>query len=212
MKAVISARPAAHDTTAIDVPWRDVTKAAKTKLRFGVLAVDPTYPLHPPVKRVFEEAVRLIEAAGHEVVQLSPDECRLAHAVQVAWSLFGLDNTASRIVKEAGEPTIPSRTSIVKASEKVSWDFVAKAMEATGLERYAALTVKRTEIADAWRRIWSQHGLDAVISPPAQNTAVEHDGFALPPYTVLQNLLDVSCSACLQGDICQCTELTYPHR
>jgi amidase len=54
------------------------------------------------------------------------------------------------------------------------------------------LTVKRQELSEDWRRLWSELNLDAVIGPPAQNTAVPHDTYGWPPYTCHLNLLDVS--------------------
>ena len=67
-KAIIDAGPATLDSTATDVPWRQVKQRLDSKLRIGVLAEDPSYPLHPPVKRALAEAVRKVEATGHQLV------------------------------------------------------------------------------------------------------------------------------------------------
>ncbi|KAJ6441519.1 fatty-acid amide hydrolase [Purpureocillium lavendulum] len=195
LKTVIDARPRLHDVTAIDVPWRDVSSGFTEgrKLRLGLLAEDPTYPLHPPVRKALDEAVRLLEAAGHQVVRLAADECWTAEAAQVAWQCFSLDDGPSREVAASGEPAIPSRGCIVERLRQVDMGFVADLppKEADGgLQRLAALNVKRLEIEDAWRRVWVERGLDAVVAPSAQNTAVEHDEFGLPPYTMLLNVLD----------------------
>jgi hypothetical protein len=45
-----------------------------------------------------------------------------------------------------------------------------------------------------WRRLWNKYGIDAVLAPAAQHTAVAHDRFLIPAYTTLLNCLDVSIS------------------
>ena len=45
---------------------------------------------------------------------------------------------------------------------------------------------------DEWRKLWVERKLDAVLSPGNQGTAVKHDEYGLPPYTVVWNCLDVS--------------------
>jgi amidase len=62
------------------------------------------------------------------------------------------------------------------------------------LRTFAALNVKREDIAESWNKLWAMHGLDAVMGPGAQNSAVEHDAYNMPPYTVFLNLLDVRSS------------------
>lgn len=161
------------------------------RVRLGVLAEDPTYPLHPPVRKAIADAVRLLQAAGHETVPLSAKECHTAHALQVAVRFFTLDDTAMQIVDAAGEPLIPSVRYILERMGQVDWGFVDGIPE-SGLKRLSALNIKRKGIEDGWRRIGAKHRLDAVVGPSAQNTAVEHDEFGLSPYMLLLNLLDVS--------------------
>ncbi|KAJ9143676.1 Fatty-acid amide hydrolase [Pleurostoma richardsiae] len=190
VKAVIDAQPALYDSTALDIPWRSVEIAPKTKLRFGVLAEDSVFPLHPPVKKALAEAVQRLREQGHEIVQLLPEEGQVAEATKVSWRLFGLDNTASRVVASGGEPPIPSRLAIDSQVESLGWmaDPAYNALD--GLGKLAASNLARAAIIDSWRKVWGQHKIDAVIAPSAQNTAVEHDAYGLPPYTNFVNLLD----------------------
>ncbi|UNI16476.1 Amidase [Purpureocillium takamizusanense] len=195
LKSVIDARPWLHDATAVDVPWRDVSRDfVGRKLRLGLLAEDPVFPLHPPVRKAVAEAVRLLEAAGHEVVRLTVEEGQMATAAQVAWHLFALDDGPARTVAAAGEPPIPSLLCMAERVSGLDMSFVADVPAAAvdgGLKRLAALNVKRHEIEDRWRRVWVERGpLDGVVAPSAQNTAVEHDEYGAPPYTLLLNVLD----------------------
>ncbi|OAR01444.1 hypothetical protein LLEC1_06531 [Akanthomyces lecanii] len=97
MKVVVDSRPWKLDPTAIDVPWRDVKIEAGRKLRIGIMAVDPAFPLHPPIRDAVKEASDKLAAAGLELIQLQPSECLLWEAIQTAFSLFMLDSTGARL-------------------------------------------------------------------------------------------------------------------
>ena len=190
-KAVMDGRPAMHDSTALDVPWRDVSTEPKTKLKLGILAEDPLYPLHPPVKRALVEAARVLEAEGHEMIQLTPKEGRVAEATEVALAYFMLRPDGPDLL--AGEPAVNSVVKTRKLMSELAPDFLKEIDHLTGLNKLAALNVHRQAVMDSWRQdIWVKHQLDAVLCPPAQHTAVPHDAYGLPPYTVFLNTLDVS--------------------
>ncbi|KAI3394262.1 hypothetical protein diail_2965 [Diaporthe ilicicola] len=192
LKSVISTRPALLDSTVLDVPWRNVGPP-KSKLRIGVLAEDPLLPWHPPVKKAVSDIAGLLRAQGHETVSLTAQECLTAASYDVATQLFSLDKTSAEILAKGGEPLVPSLVYIRDAMKEVKWD--RERLPDTrslkdGLERLSFLNVKRYEIQDLWKKTWVGHGLDAVIGPGAQTTAVEHDMYALAPYTCLFSLLD----------------------
>lgn len=194
LKSVINSRPALLDSTVLDVPWRSVG-LPKSKLRFGVLAEDPLLPWHPPVKKAVSDTADLLRAQGHEIVPLTAQECLTAASYDVATQLFGLDKTSAEILAKGGESLVPSLVFIREAMKEVKFDrnFLpdTRAIK-DGLERLSILNVKRYEIQDLWKKTWVTRGLDAVIGPGAQNTAVEHDMYALAPYTCLFSFLDVS--------------------
>ncbi|KAH0595776.1 hypothetical protein MHUMG1_06324 [Metarhizium humberi] len=173
----------------------DIAGQFGRKLRFGLLPEDPTYPLHPPVRRTVAEASRLLQASGHEVVELPSDECRISEALQVAFALFSLDETADGIVKAAGEPPIPSRIRIGQEMGKAPQEFVSDLRNLSELKQLSGLNLKRQELISDWCRLWQKYEIDAVIGPGGRTTAIEHDEFTLPPYTVLMNVLD--CPACI---------------
>lgn len=187
---MLDAQPDRYDSTAISYPWRTV--AIKPKLRFGVLAEDPIYPLHPPVKKALSDAAKLLKSQGHEVVYLRPEEGRIADAYDVSFKLFSLDSTAARVVAEGGEPPIPSWINLLTAFQKIPNKFVPDLSSFSSWQKLSILNGKRAELADSWRRVWVDHQLDAVLSPVARHTAVEHDTWAIFAYSVLINLLDVS--------------------
>jgi hypothetical protein len=53
------------------------------------------------------------------------------------------------------------------------------------------LNVEQRKISAEIHR-WVQEGLDAIVMPVYQRTAVRHDSYGVPVYTVLANLIDVS--------------------
>jgi amidase len=191
---VIDSRPALLDSTVLDVPWRSVGPP-KTKLRFGVLAEDPLLPLHPPVRKAVSDTADLLRSQGHEIVPLTAQECLTAASYDVATQLFGLDKTSAEILAKGGEPLVPSLVFIRDAMKEVKFDrdFLPDTRTIKDpLQRLSLLNVKRYEIQDLWKKMWVARGLDAVIGPGAQTTAVEHDMYALAPYTCLFSFLDVS--------------------
>jgi amidase len=187
-------KPALYDATALDVPWRDleVTPSAP-KLRLGLLGEDSAFPLHPPVERALAQAVSALEAKGHQVVPISPARAQVANALALAFAYFGLDDTPPRHLAASGEPIVPSVVQAMEAFGAFKSNFLADCEGLEGIPKVAALNVKRESIADEWRKVWREERLDGVIGPASQNTAVAHDTYGLPPYTLLLNVLDVSC-------------------
>ncbi|UPK92687.1 hypothetical protein LCI18_003622 [Fusarium solani-melongenae] len=189
-KAVIDSRPADLDSTAIDVPWRNIPAFEGKRLRLGVLPEDPSYPLHPPVRNAISQAVAKLRAEGHILVDLDPQECLIDGINDVAWGFFAFDNTASRIVTDAGEPVIPSRQRIADELKRLKSDYLPDLTGLSDLDKLATLNIKKAAAVEGWRRIWQSHRLDAVIGPSAQNTAVQHDLYGVPPYTCFLNVLN----------------------
>lgn len=85
MKAVLSAEPWMLDPKVVPIPWRDdiYNDTLNRKLVIGVLRDDGVVRVHPPIKRVLDEAVQKLEAAGHEIIEWIPDGHAVAIAVMV---------------------------------------------------------------------------------------------------------------------------------
>lgn len=193
-KAIIDAVPARYDATTLDVPWRTIESSSQ-KLIIGVVPEDPTYPLHPPVKRAMEEAICKIEAAGHTIVRLTADECRIPDTQVVALHMFGLDpKTSLQNINSSGEPVIPSYAKGYKMVSPTP-GFLPDLSKLEPLEKLAFLNVKRLELQNIWRKLLLDKKVDVCISPSSQGGPVPHDTFGWPPYTCLFNFLDVSQSS-----------------
>ena len=191
-KSIFNAHPALYDSTVLDIPWREVP--TKPILRIGIVPENPTFPLHPPVRRVLAEAVRVLEAQGHTLVPLDVEECQVMLANEIAWNIFSLDHGALGHIQSAGEPPVPSLVHVGKVLEKLKTSVKLSLPDLSELDRMgklAYLNTRRAELREIYRKMWVRHDLDICIAPSAQNTAVAHDMFAIAPYTTFLNCLDV---------------------
>ncbi|KAL2812291.1 fatty-acid amide hydrolase [Aspergillus granulosus] len=192
-RAVLGAnpRPALYDPDVLDIPWRNIGPL-NPRLRLGFLLEDPAFPLHPPVRATRQAAASCLKEAGHEIIPLSAEECHIAYALEVVWKLFSFDDSdaASEVVAQGGEPPIASRAVVATLAERLGSRYVPGFKDMTPIERLSTLNMERVKINAAWHALWKKHDLDAVICPPAPNTAVEHDKHGLTAYTSFMNLLD----------------------
>jgi amidase len=185
--SIISAAPWKYDSAAHAVPWQDVGKLIGS-FRIGVLAEDPKWPLHPPVRRAIHEAVKLLKNAGHTIVQLPQNASTAAQTgLDLSLEYFSLDdsNTSLRYIQEGDEPAI-------NALKVLGLDKPQPNQRKYTIPDLAALDLRRLDYGNTWRQQFTDLELDIVIAPGAQNTAVPHDTYGLFPYTVMWNLLDVS--------------------
>ncbi|KAH8671980.1 general amidase GmdB [Tricladium varicosporioides] len=184
LSTIINSKPWLQDSTTHAVPWRPTTDLSKkSKLTIGVLADDPAFPLHPPVRRAIKNAVEKLEAAGHKVVHLKYSEPTSTNLGQrFAMESFSIDPAATSIghLDASGEPWIKSLVMTLSGPPPKKY----------GLLEWAALSRERSAYQEAWREHFLTEGLDVVIGPGAQYTAVPHDNFGSPPFTVMWNWLD----------------------
>ncbi|KAL4926283.1 general amidase GmdB [Aspergillus undulatus] len=186
MSNVLNADPWRYDAKAVAVPWNRQIESP-TLLTIGVLAEDPHFPLHPPVRRALETAVEVLRKKGHRIIRLSNDQCRdTARAARLAFEYFlygpRLDN-----ITPSGEPVITSVAQFPSPSQSGPF-LLSKDLDV--FEKIEILSVARKKYSNAWRKAIVENKLDAIFAPGAQNTAVPHDTYGMPPYTAIWNLLD----------------------
>jgi amidase len=196
MKTVIGARPSRYDSTVLNVPWDHSFVGTVSRPRIGVLAEDPSYPFQPPVRRALEDATRKLKESGiFDLVHLTADEGKVAEAVELGMRFFTAGPKPEDQFATSGEPRVPS---VLKAGAAMAtWKDMPPKLypeldELSGVERVVGLNVRRRALCEHWRQLWVQRGIDAVICPPAQHTALLHDEYVMPPYTLFLNTLDVS--------------------
>jgi amidase len=177
------------DETAMYAPWRSVSpsisEVAGKKLRIGFVTESNKFPLHPSVLRTFKDAISKLEIAGHIVVNMEqhlPSQF-LDKAVTTAYYLFSMDPTNYILsqLKVSGEPPIPSISNTSRPELKHYQPTVDDAFR---------VNLERREVCNQFKNAWVKEGLDVLIMPVYQGTAVGHDTYGPAFYTLLANLVD----------------------
>lgn len=182
-----------YDHTAVSVPWHITPKVPVERngsLIIGVLSEDKHFPLHPPVKRAVDRAVDILTRAGHKIVQIDnqKEELSVAYAARLAFQYFAYGPHNDHI-GSSGEPPVGS---VAKAPTPLFSGPLPVDQDLDPFQKIEQLHLARQKVNAAWRQTWVDNKLDVVLAPGAQNTAVAHDTFAWPVYTVLWNVVDVS--------------------
>lgn len=191
MRVITDMRPWKYDATVHDVPWRRQETTGQKVLTIGVLPEDETYRLQPPVRRALDSAVEALARAGHKIVYLPRDDSRsVALGAVLGFYCFGLGGPPlDNLEEEFKEPLIPSVKRGVHPFGSASFSIPQDLDFPQLLDR---ITGARSEYSDSWKRTWITHDLDVIIGPGAQHTAVPHDTYGNPVYTLVWNVLDVS--------------------
>ncbi|KAL2801887.1 amidase signature domain-containing protein [Aspergillus granulosus] len=189
-KSVIQCEPWKRDTTALAIPWRDVSR--KERLRIGLFKGDSRYPLTPPVIRALESAALTLEEAGHEVIELA-NIPSLEDGLQIAARYFLLDNkqTLTEHISAGGEQPIKalayaSPVAIVGSDERISNN--------PTIDDVFDCNAARSDYHNKMVAVWNRHDLDVVICPGGRAPAPPHDEHGVPVYTVVWNLVNFPAS------------------
>ncbi|OCK75449.1 amidase [Lepidopterella palustris CBS 459.81] len=186
MKTVIDSEPWNFDEGAIAVPWRTIAPIAR-RLKFAIIEKDPKFPLHPPIQRAMHHAMDALAKAGHHMTVL--DDMMIYDSAVLAWKFFLLDpkKTPVGFINASGEPWVPSIETCT-FPELADWK--------PTLDDLFDMNVQRRRIMKRYHDLMVRFEFDAILMPAYQATAVPHDTYGVPIYTVLANLLDYP-AACL---------------
>lgn len=173
-----------RDESALNVPWRSVQPVSKL-LRFGLIRGCKQRPLHPPIARALHNAATALKERGHEIVLLDDKIPDIYESAILAFKYFMLDpqSTPMKFIKASGEPPIPSMAGS-NFKDLQGWQ--------PTLDALWDMNVEKAKICHAWRKLLVDEKLNAVLCCGYQATAVPHDTYGIPVYTVLENLLNVS--------------------
>ncbi|KAF2471273.1 amidase signature enzyme [Lindgomyces ingoldianus] len=183
MKTTIDSEPWDFDENTLNVPWRRV-EPFKRPLRFGLIKGHPKRPLHPTIARTLHSAATLLKNAGHSMFLMDEKIPDLWDNALLTWKYFLLDpkRTPVQYVNASGEPWVPS-IKTTAFPELVGWQ--------ASLDDLWDMNVARAKVLKAYHDLVVENKLDAILMPGYQATAVPHDTFGVPIYTMLQNLLNV---------------------
>ena len=194
MKSIVGAGEAwKYDHTVISAPWYDhpfATEGRDGSLRVGILCEDESFPLHPPVQRTLNHAVEALNRVGHSIVYIdnkNKEELSVAYANRLAFQYVSYGPHQDHIAA-SGEPLVNSVAKFASPMFSGPWP-VDQELET--FQKIQELHMARQKVSDAWRQKWVDLGLDVILAPGSQCTAVAYDTYGWPPYTMLWNLLDV---------------------
>ncbi|KAG5967747.1 hypothetical protein E4U58_002118 [Claviceps cyperi] len=186
VKAIWDAKPNRYDASAHAGPWQKSQHHTRP-LTIGLVPEDEHFPLHPPVRRAMNSAVKALTAAGHKLVPLSNSTDRsISYGNRLAFQYFTYAPQVNYLTA-SGEPPV---TSVSHGYHPMFTGAFPVSQELEPLEKINAMQLAMHKYQDAWRQAWVDNNIDVFLAPVAQNTAVAHDTYGWPPYTLLWNLLD----------------------
>jgi amidase len=182
MKTVIDSEPWDLDENTLNIPWR-VVESYKRPLRLGLITEHAERPLHPSMLRCMKSAAKALTDAGNSIIPLDGLIPDMWDAAILAWKYFLLDpqKTPVSFINDAGEPWVASISTCLFDELK---DY-----EPT-LDQTFEMNMARAKVVHVYHNLMVQNQLDGFIMPAYQATAVPHDTYGIPIYTVLPNLIN----------------------
>ncbi|KAJ4152102.1 hypothetical protein NW765_017611 [Fusarium oxysporum] len=188
METVTELQPWKYDASAVSIPWRSLDYEHKI-LTIGILPEDEEYILHPPIRRILAKAVCILEKAGHKLVRLPVDPHRsVSLGARIGYQFFGIASPdPEALAQSMGEPFVAS---VARGMHPFSGGDFTVSPEMDIPTQFHKLNEARGAYGEVWKEAWREYELDVVIAPGAVGTAVPHDTYGLPVYTVMWNVLD----------------------
>ncbi|GAP89722.2 putative fatty-acid amide hydrolase [Rosellinia necatrix] len=178
-KAVVDSEPWHADPRCLPIPWRAAAAAAAlpSKLKVAILWHDGVVLPTPPVTRALRHAADRLTAAGHDVVDWSPED-QLCGA-KLLGRMFVADGgrSVARELEKTGEPLRPEMAAY------------GESREIGGLE-YWQLHLERQAFQKRYLDRWKTAGIDAILAPVTPFSGVENGKFKHVGYTGVYNVLD----------------------
>ncbi|KAL4890636.1 amidase signature domain-containing protein [Aspergillus ambiguus] len=181
LKVVFNSHPDDLDDAALGIAWRE--PPSQSSLTIGLLPEDPVRPLHPCMQRTLDTASRMLQAAGHRIVDLSGKTPSIFAAHDTSFRFFNMDPDKTQVtnIMRGAEPWVPSLRTTYNPE---------------GTDPEPTL-------------IFLENQLDVILAPGYQSTAVPHDTYGAPMYTVLANLVDYPASILPFGQANEVSDAPY---
>ncbi|KAJ9494584.1 hypothetical protein H2202_010016 [Exophiala xenobiotica] len=160
MQTIMSHEPWKVDVNCLHIPWRGLKAPKEGNLGIGVVEDDGMLTATSPMRRALSEAREKLEKAGMELVDIKLPN--VARDIGTAWTSYSLEGckTVLDYIAAADEPLVES----VKRIGLV-W------MPAKSLHDLFAWNVARENAETAYRNLWLENKLDAILTPLAPYTA-----------------------------------------
>lgn len=228
-QALIEMKPWQYDTTVHPIEWRKHEQEAvkQKKLRVGIFRTDGVVPPTPAIARAVEETAKALEAAGHELVDVTPPEnASTLYGLNIAAQLLNSDGCATFMSHfMTGERNDPGAAQLnyfanlwkpirylyylyvryIKRDSVYAYllkDFGPK----TSVDQWK-LVAQREKYRATWHEWWNkpEQSFDFILSPVNATPALPHgamkEGVSSCGYTFLWNLLDYTAGVLPVGKV-----------
>ncbi|KAF7339259.1 hypothetical protein MSAN_02139400 [Mycena sanguinolenta] len=186
-KAVISKEPWQMDPMTIRKRWSEeeynlIDHGNGKKLCFAILWDNGLVEPHPPIRRGLEMTRDALVAAGHQVIDWKPyKQKEILGTIEAIWGSASTEDFRT-VLASSGEPLI---TSMKLAHEEGDTPFLVTSDTTLSAFALWQLHKKKHTISQTA----TGRPVDAVISPVAPHTALQHGWHKNGHYTMPWNLL-----------------------
>ncbi|KAG0673732.1 hypothetical protein C6P40_002626 [Pichia californica] len=181
-KETINQKPWNYDPGCLRINYQNSNiNKDSTKLKIGILIEDPELPVHPPIKRIINEASKLLINSGHSI-EFIKNFPSIDKSWGVAWELFKLDSNSTSFAK------------LFETNERIIESLKLPGLDAYGqngpknIDELIKLKLKVKKLTNDWLKIFEN--FDVIISPGSPSTAPPHDDYGIAPYTCIWNVVD----------------------
>ncbi|KAI1362789.1 amidase [Xylaria arbuscula] len=174
-RAVVGREPWHSDPRCLPIPWRAVS--LPSALRIGVMWHDGIVAPTPPVTRALRQTVEKLKAAGHEIVEWSPEDHETGLKLLLRMFVADGGKAVKGALEKTGEPLRPEMASFGSSREIGAFEYWQLHSERQGFQK---------RYLDRWKKV----GIDAILAPVTPFSSVEHGKLKHFGYTGVYNVLD----------------------
>lgn len=161
-RSVVSSEPWHIDPRCLPIPWRDV--ALPPKLKIGIMWHDGIVRPTPPVMRALRQTVEKLKAAGHEIMDWSPEDHETGLKLLLRMFVADGGKAVKAALEKTGEPLRPEMAAFALSRE-------------LGAFEYWQLHLERQSFQKRYLDRWKKAGIDAILAPVTPFSSVENGKF-----------------------------------
>jgi Asp-tRNA(Asn)/Glu-tRNA(Gln) amidotransferase A subunit family amidase len=212
------------------VPLRDPAAVSIKGLRIGVYTNDGFFPASPALRRAVQEAARVLEAQGAQVVEFQPPD--VVEAIQVFFGVIGADGAShiknllgrskrdfriAGLLRLAGMPNLvrPPLVSMSRLVRQRRFAQLAGSLSIMSAGHFWKIVEKRNHYRARFMAALEGGGFDALLCPPQAVPALTHrSSYFLTDvvsYSMLYNLVGLPAGVVATGRVRPGEESDRPH-
>lgn len=217
-RSIVDMKPWKYDYTVHPIAWRseEETEAKSKKLRIGLMSTDGVIPPTPAIQRAVATTVAALNAAGHQVVEITPppnaDPFTGLHLASQLLNSDGCETFNSHFYSfEPSDPGASQLSLIANLPRPLrylyylfvryirrdpQWAALIRGFGPKSAAQQWKLVAKREAFRSTWHSWWDEQDYDFILCPVNATPALPHramkDAVSSCGYTFLWNLLDYS--------------------